>query len=306
MNQLFPTLAISTYQQELARLIQRHTPSDGTYTTEIPELCFRRASHESEPMHTVNMPSLYVIAQGSKTATLVGESYRYDSATYMVTSVHLPVIGRITHASPQIPYLSLQLTLCPDVILDVNKKSSPEEKGETGRGVVVNSSTPSLLDAILRLVNLLDTPADIEILAPLTIREIFYRVMQGEKGALIRQFAVIGSYAQGISNAIHLINHDFSKQLVIEALAKEVRMSPTSLHKHFKRVTGMSPIQYQKIIRLQTARRLMLTAGLDAATAGFRVGYESPSQFSREYARLFGRPPMTDINRLRNSLFEHQ
>lgn len=291
---------------ELARQIARHTPMDGAHKTEIPELCFRRASQESEPTHTVNMPSLYMIAQGSKTATLAGESFLFDSGKYMVTSVHLPVIGKITHASPQMPYLSLELTLSPDVILDINKKSSTQKRGETGRGILVNPSTPPLLDAILRLVNLLDTPTDIEMLAPLIIREIFYRVLQGEQGELIRQFAVIGSYAQGISNAIHLINRDYSKPLVIEELAKKVSMSPTSLHKHFKRVTGMSPLQYQKIIRLQTARRLMLTEGLDAATAGFRVGYESPSQFNREYARLFGRPPMRDINHLRESFYESQ
>ena len=249
------------------------------------------------------MPSLYIIAQGSKSAALAGESFRFDPGTYMVASVHLPVIGKITQASPQTPYLSLGLTLSPDVMLDIYKETSPPKRGEKERGVGVNSSTPPLLDAILRLVKLLDTPGDIEMLAPLCIREIFYRVMQGEQGALIRQFAVIGSQAQGIASAIHLISRDYARLLVIEELAKQVSMSPTSLHKQFKSVTGMSPLQYQKIIRLQSARRLMLTEGLDAATAGFRVGYDSPSQFSREYARLFGSPPIRDINRLRDSLF---
>jgi AraC-like DNA-binding protein len=249
------------------------------------------------------MPSLYVIAQGSKTVTFVGESFICDSSSYMVASVHLPVIGKITHASPQLPYLSLQLTLSPDVIIDISKKSSSQKKGDTGRGILVNPSTSFLLDAILRLVNLLDSPTDIEILAPLYIREIFYRVLEGEQGTLLRQFVVIGSYAQGISNAIHVINRDYSEQLVIEELAKKVNMNPTTFHKHFKRVTGMSPLQYQKIIRLQSARRLMLKEGYDAATAGFRVGYESPSQFNREYARLFGRPPMRDISHLRDIEF---
>lgn len=304
MNQDFPTIALSTYQQELALLIQRNTPMDGTHTTAIPELCFRRASKETEPTHTVNMPSLYVIAQGSKTATLAGETYQYDSATYMVTSVHLPVIGKITHAQPQLPYLSLQLTLSLDVILDIVKKIGSQKSGETGRGILVNPSPPPLLEAIIRLVKLLDTPVDIPILAPLIIREIFYRVLQDERGALIRQFAVIGSYAQSISKAIHHINRDYSKPLIIGELAKKVSMSATTLHKHFKRVTAMSPLQYQKVIRLQMARRLLLTEGLDAATAGFRVGYESPSQFSREYARLFGRPPVRDLKHLHDSLYE--
>ncbi|MBY7737465.1 MULTISPECIES: AraC family transcriptional regulator [Paenibacillus] len=288
---------------ELAKQIARHTSTDGLHQTAIPELCFRRTSAETEPTHTLNMPSLYVIAQGSKTVTFVGESFICDSSSYMVASVHLPVIGKITHASPQLPYLSLQLTLSPDVIIDISKKSSSQKKGDTGRGILVNPSTSFLLDAILRLVNLLDSPTDIEILAPLYIREIFYRVLEGEQGTLLRQFVVIGSYAQGISNAIHVINRDYSEQLVIEELAKKVNMNPTTFHKHFKRVTGMSPLQYQKIIRLQSARRLMLKEGYDAATAGFRVGYESPSQFNREYARLFGRPPMRDISHLRDIEF---
>lgn len=217
------------------------------------------------------------------------------------------MIGKIIEASPEIPYLSLALTLSPDVLVDINETSSPspQEKGETGgRGILVQPLTPPLLDAVLRLVRLLETPSDIEMLAPLVIREIFYRVLQGEQGALIRPFAVIGSYAQGISTAIHRINRDYSQPLVIEELAAQVNMSPTTFHKQFKRVTAMSPLQYQKTIRLQTARRLLLTEGLEAATVGFRVGYESPSQFSREYARLFGRPPISDVQHLRDSLGE--
>jgi AraC-like DNA-binding protein len=302
MEQLFPPPAISAYRQELAMLIQRHSPSDGTHASAVPVLFFRRSSHVSEPTHTVNMPSLYVIAQGSKTATLAEESYQFDPTTYLVTSVHLPVIGKITDASPQVPYLSLQITFSEDVILDIVKETNQTCKEKTGRGILVNQSTPLLLDAILRLVKLLDTPGDIPFLAPHIIREILYRVMQGEQGALIKQFAIIGSYAHGISKVIHLINRDYSKPLLIEELAKKVNMSPSSLHKHFKKVTAMSPLQYQKVIRLQKARRLLLTETLGAADAGFRVGYESPSQFSREYTRMFGRPPMSDINHLRNSV----
>ncbi|MNC05191.1 HTH-type transcriptional regulator CdhR [compost metagenome] len=293
---------ISAHLQELILLTQRQTPSDGTHASAVPELCFRRASHLSEPVHTVNLPSLYVVVQGSKTATLAGENYLYDPTTYMVTSVHLPVVGKITQASPQLPYLSIQLTISPDVILDIVQKSSSQWNGKTGRGILVSQSDPPLLDGLLRLVRLLDTPGDIEFLAPLITREIFYRVLQGEQGALIRQFAIAGSYANSISKAIHLINRDYAKPLVIEELAKEANMSTSSLHKHFKKVTAISPLQYQKAIRLQTARRLLLSEGLEAAEAGFRVGYESPSQFSREYVRMFGRPPMNDVKHLRNTL----
>lgn len=256
----------------------------------------------SEPKHTVNMPSLYVVAQGSKTATLAGENYVYDPTTYMVTSVHLPVIGKITQASPLLPYLSLQLSISPDVILDIIQMSSPQWNGKTGRGILVSQSDSPLLDGLLRLVRLLDTPEDIEFLAPLITREILYRVLKGEQGALIRQFAIAGSYAYNISKVIHLINRDYSKPLVIEELANEANMSPSSLHKHFKKVTAISPLQYQKAIRLQTARRLLLSEGLEAAAAGFLVGYESPSQFSREYSRMFGRSPMNDVKHLRKIL----
>jgi AraC-like DNA-binding protein len=302
MNQLIAPPAIAAYQQELAMLIQRHSPSDGTHASALPELRFRRSSHVSEPIHTINMPSLCVIAQGSKTATLAGESYRYDPATYFVSSVHLPIIGKITEATPQVPYLSLQLDFNADIILDIVKETNQKWNGKTERAILVNKFTPPLLDAILRLVKLLDTPGDIPILAPLIIREILYRVLQGEQGELIKQFAYIGSQAYRISKAIHLINSDYSKPLLIEELAKEVNMSPSSLHKHFKKVTTLSPLQYQKILRLQVARRLLLTESLDAADAGFRVGYESPSQFSREYARMFGRPPSSDVKHLRNLL----
>ncbi|CAH1195079.1 HTH-type transcriptional activator RhaS [Paenibacillus auburnensis] len=299
MQEFISPPMISAKLQELALLIARHAPSDGTHETAVPELCFRRASQMSEPKHTVNLPSLYVVAQGSKTATLAGEEYKYDPSTYMVSSVHLPVIGRITEASPELPYLSLQLLISPDVILDIIHRSSSQWKGKTGRGMLVSHSAPPLVDGLLRLVRLLDAPEDIEVLAPLFIREILYRVLKDEQGALIRQFAVAGSYAHSISKAIHLINRDYAKPLVIEELAKETNMSPSSLHKHFKRVTAVSPLQYQKAIRLQTARRMLLSEGLEAADAGFRVGYESPSQFSREYSRMFGRPPMSDVKQMR-------
>ncbi|WP_226002150.1 AraC family transcriptional regulator [Paenibacillus sp. BJ-4] len=288
--------------EELIYLIQRHAPSDGTHASAIPELRFRRASHVSEPKHTVNSPSLYMIAQGSKTATLAGENYIYDPTSYLVSSVHLPVIGKITQASPQLPYLSLQLSISPDIILEIIKESDPQWNEKTGRGILVNQSNPLLLDALLRLIKVLDTPKDIGFLAPLIIREILYRVLQGEQGALIRQFAVVGSYAHSISKAIHLINRDYAKPLVIEQLAKEVNMSSSSLHKHFKKVTAISPLQYQKVIRLQAARRLLLSDGLAAADASFRVGYESPSQFSREYSRMFGRSPMNDVKHLRDAI----
>ncbi|GIO59805.1 AraC family transcriptional regulator [Paenibacillus cineris] len=284
---------------ELVRYIDHHTPMDGVHSMAIPELYFRRQSQQSGPVYSNSHPSLYIVVQGSKTVELAEERYNVDPGSYLVSPVHLPVIGQITEASPSHPYLSLQLTFDPDLLLDISKTSSPSKKMTTERGILLNPSTSDLLKAVLRLVELLETPSDIEVLAPLIVKEIFYRVLQGEKGELLKQFAVIGSYAQCISEAIQWIRNHYSEPLIIEELAKTVKMSPRSLHRHFKKVTAMSPLQYQKIIRLQSARRLLLTENLDAANAGFRVGYESPSQFNREYARLFGRPPIRDIQDVR-------
>ncbi len=175
---------------------------------------------------------------------------------------------------------------------------------DSRRGLLVNKTNSLLLDAVLRLVRLLDTPQDIPVLSPLIIREILYRILQDEQGDLISQFAIIGSHAQGIAKAIRLISQDFSKPLRIEELAKEVNMSSSALHNQFKKVTAMSPLQYQKLIRLQEARRLLLSETSEAATVGFQVGYESPSQFSREYARMFGLPPISDVKRLRGVLLK--
>lgn len=288
--------------QQLAGLIRRHAPSNGTHQTKIPSLSLMHAAHLSEPLESVYKPSICVVAQGAKTATLAGESYRYDPSTFLVTSVELPIIGRIIEASAEIPHLSLKLSFDTDVILDMVKETSPPVNvpAEPSRGITVNGMTPALLDAIVRLVQLLDDPKDIPILAPLVIREILYRVLQSEQGAFMHQFAIVGSHSHRIAQAIQFINRQYDRPLVIEQLAKTVNLSASAFHKHFKRVTAMSPLQYQKTVRLQEARRLMLTESLQASDAAFQVGYESPSQFSREYARMYGRPPMLDMQELRS------
>ncbi|MDQ0113989.1 AraC family transcriptional regulator [Paenibacillus harenae] len=290
--------------QQLALLISRHAPSNGTHRTSVPSLTLMHATELSEPLESVYKPSICVVAQGAKTATLADESYRYDPSTYLVTSVELPIIGRIIEASPEIPYLSLKLSFDTDVILDIIKETNRPlfVPAEASRGITVNQTSPALIEAIVRLMQLLDEPEDVPVLAPLVIREILYRVLQAEQGALIHQFAIIGSQAHTIAQAIRLINRQFERPLVIEQLAKSVNMSTSAFHKHFKNVTAMSPLQYQKTVRLQEARRLMLTENAQASDAAFRVGYESPSQFSREYARVYGRPPTLDIQALRGSV----
>lgn len=295
---------VAIQQKELAQLIDRFTENDGTYPTAIPSLHFIRASKQSEPIHAVHKPALCIVANGSKLVMLAEECYQYDPASYLVVSVDLPISGQIIQATSDSPYLCLRLDFEPNQILDIIRDSNQDwnNKGDSGRGLFINKTKLSLLESVLRLVRLLETPQDIPILAPLVIREIFYRILQDEQGDSLKQFALMGSRAQRIAKVIDLIKNDFVKPLRVEQLALAVNMSPSSLHHHFKDITAMSPLQFQKQIRLQEARRLLLSETMDAADAGFQVGYESPSHFSREYARMFGLPPMSDIKRLRDSL----
>jgi AraC-like DNA-binding protein len=290
--------------QQLALLIRRHSPSNGIHQTAMPSLTLMHTTNLSEPLESVYKPSICIVAQGAKMAQLADETYRYDPSSYLVTSVELPIIGRIIEASPEIPYLSLKLSFDADVILDIVKEMNEPDfvPAEAGRGITVSRTSPDLLEALVRLVQLLDAPRDIPILSPLVIREILYRVLQSEQGALIYHFAISGSHAHNIAQAVQLINRQYNQPLVVEQLAKSVNMSTSAFHKHFKRVTAMSPLQYQKTVRLQEARRLMLTESVQATEAAYRVGYESPSQFSREYARMYGRPPMVDVQELRGTI----
>jgi AraC-like DNA-binding protein len=290
--------------QQLALLIRRHAPVSGTYRTAVPSLSLMHADHLSEPLESVYKPSICVVAQGAKIASLADETFRYDPSTYLVTSVELPITGKIVDASPEIPYLSLKLSFDADVIVEIVKKMNRlvSVPTEGGRGITVNQTSPALLETIVRLMQMLDTPEDIPVLAPLVTREVLYRMLQSEQSALLYQFATSGSHAYNIAQAIRVINRQYDHPLSVEQLAKSANMSVSAFHKHFKRVTAMSPLQYQKTVRLQEARRLMLTESVQASDAAFRVGYESPSQFSREYARMYGRPPMMDVQKLRSSI----
>jgi AraC-like DNA-binding protein len=290
-------------QKELAGHIERFCYDDGVHSTAISSLHFIRASHKSEPIHSIHEPALCIVAQGTKLVMLAQDGYQYDPAHYLVVSVNLPISGEIIQATSESPYLCLRLDFDPKQIFDIIKESNQttSKKGDSQRGLFVSKMNSLLLDAVLRLVRLLDTPEDIPLLAPLVIREILYRILQDEQGDSVKQIAMIGSHAQRIAKVIHLIKQDFAKPLRIEELALTANMSSSSLHHHFKQVTRLSPLQYQKQLRLQEARRLLLSEVADAANAGFQVGYESPSQFSREYSRMFGLPPISDIKRLRES-----
>ena len=286
---------------ELASLILRHTPGDGLHGTAIPRLQFARASGAQLPTCGVFQPSLCIIAQGRKQVTLNDEIYVYDRSRYIVGAVDLPVSGQVVGATAATPYLSLRLEFDPhqiaELVLDMNLPAPLRQAA--GRGLFLEDASVVMTDTALRLLRLLDTPEDIPALAPLAERELLYRLLRSPQGWRIVQATMADSHAQRITRAIRWLNDRFAEPLRIEDMARAVNMSSSSLHHHFKAVTAMSPLQYQKRLRLQEARRLLLSESLDAATAGHRVGYESPSQFSREYGRLFGTPPARDAQRLR-------
>ncbi|GGA49620.1 MULTISPECIES: AraC family transcriptional regulator [Bacillaceae] len=285
--------------KELAELIERNVTVDGTSETCIPGLRFVRASHVSEPVYSVYEPSLCIVAQGTKLVMLGEETYQYDSASYLTASVHLPITGQVVVASPEEPYLCINLQLDMNQIFEVIQSSNQGISSDsTGRGLEITLINESLLEAVLRLIRLLETPKDIPVLAASIKREIIYRILQNDENNSLKHFALVGSQAQRIAKVIGVLNREFAQPLKVEDLAKEARMSASSFYQHFKEITGMSPIQYQKQLRLQEARRMLLTERLEAAEAAFQVGYESPSHFSREYSRMFGLPPMKDIQHL--------
>jgi AraC-like DNA-binding protein len=288
-------------QDELAQLIKRHSGQDGVYETAIPSLFFIHRSNVTEPVYRVYKPSLCFIAQGLKEILLAQERFEYGPADYLISSMNLPVIGQVIKASSDAPYLSFKLEFTQSQILEVLNNSeiqiTPKENAK--RAMFVGQMELSILDAILRLLRLLEHPKDIPYLAPIYIREILYRLLQGPYGVALAQIAMEGSSTYRIRDAIDQIINDCDKPLRIEELAEIARMSISSFHRHFKEVTAMSPIQFQKQLRLQEARRLLLSESADAADVAFRVGYESASQFSREYSRMFGSPPRADIKRLK-------
>lgn len=285
---------------QLASAVERHIESEGTLETAVPGLALYRASFTSEHDATVYEPSLCVVVQGAKEVLVGGETYRYDPSRSLLVSVDLPASSRVIEASTSRPCLAVRITLDLAVIRELLPEmtglvSSPESK----RGLALAPLDPPLLDAACRLVALLDSPQDIRTLAPLIMREITYRLLAGPQGTRLRQIASAGAPAYRISKAILWLKSHFNESISVEALAKRVGLSPSSLHQHFKAMTAMSPLQYQKQLRLQEARRLLLGESLDAAEAAYRVGYESPSQFSREYRRMFGAPPRRDMAALK-------
>ena len=291
-------------QDELASLLGRYATEDGVRPTEIPRLSVIRASHPTEPLHTLHEPALCIVAQGKKRVLLDEEVYLYDRDQYLVVSVDLPVVGQVLEADPQTPYLCFRLDLDVAVLGELLVEAGLDAPNgrRSGPGLTLSPADPDLLDAAVRLLRLLAAPRDIGILAPLVEREILYRLLTGEQARTLRQIALTDGKLGQVNRAIGWIKTHYREPFRAETVASEARMSSSALHHHFKAVTSMSPLQYQKRLRLQEARRLILGSSLDAAAAGFSVGYESPSQFSREYGRLFGAPPLRDAENLKASL----
>ncbi|GLI35623.1 AraC family transcriptional regulator [Desulforhabdus amnigena] len=292
--------SLTVAQAELAGSIARWIGENNQLTTAILSLTLCRWETTTEPTSYMHPPSICLIAQGSKRVMLGEDAYLYDANHFLITSVDLPVVAQIIEASREKPYLGLTLELDQRTIaqLLVDSRQPLPRKPETGRAMAVSEVPLPLLNAFQRLIDLLDAPEDIPILVPLVLREIFYRLLVGEQGARLRQITTVGSHSHQIARAIDWLKDNFNQPLRVDDLAAYSGMSTSSFYHHFRSLTAMSPLQFQKRLRLNEARRLMLTKRLDAATASFQVGYESPSQFSREYHHLFGAPPLRDIKNL--------
>ncbi|WP_145317417.1 AraC family transcriptional regulator [Paenibacillus xylanexedens] len=298
---------IHEQQNELATLIDRFSDKDGVHSTAIPSLFLIRESVVTEPLFRVNEPSFCIIVQGEKEVLLGQDRFRYGPGSYIVATVDLPVSGQVIQASPEAPYLALKLEFTSSEILEVlNHSDFPTKPLKNARrAMFVSQTESSLLDAVVRLARLLEEHSeDIPLLAPLFKKEILYRVLKGPHGVALEQATMEGSHTYRVKDVIQYIMNHSDQNFRVEELAHLANMSTASLYRHFKEVTAMSPIQFQKQLRLQEARRLLLSKSTDAADVAFQVGYESPSQFSREYSRMFGFPPREDIKRLRGKTDE--
>lgn len=287
---------------EIAAIIAGHVSEDGFHETPIERVTLVRSSTVTMPMPNVYRPQLCLVAQGHKEVTLGDHVFRYAPGRYGIVTYDLPAIGRVVEATPDKPYLCLYLDFDPVMLGELASRVPPPPGAPTPPiGKTVSDAGASLLDAALRLLRLLDDPAALPVLGPLAEQEILYHLLAGPDGARMRHITSSEGRVAQVGRAIAWIGKNFRERFSIERLAAEVGMSPSSLHEHFRAVTAMTPLRFQKQLRLQDARSLMLLHGTDVTTTALRVGYESPTQFSREYRRHFGEPPARDIARLRAS-----
>lgn len=287
----------------IAEIVARYARDDNPESA-IEGLFVTRRTAPSQPLHVTQKPSFWLVAQGRKCLTVGDEELHYGVGDCLLVALDVPAASRITQASEVQPHLCVGMTINPARLAELMARLPAEAAPTSGgmRGVAVNAASPELLDATLRLLQLLDRPGDAAAMAPLIEQEILYRLLTGPHGARLLHIAATDSQGHRVTRAAAWLREHYAQPLRIEALADRVGMSESSLHHHFKAVTNMTPMQYQKQLRLNEARRLMLAEGLDVGAAGFSVGYQSPSQFSREYRRAFGLSPARDIEALRTPL----
>lgn len=288
---------VEAMRVELARKIAAHILLDGKEATGVRGLSLYRKSAPTECTSAAYAPELIVFVQGEKHINAGGRTLVCDGSTFLLTSVDMPVVSQVTKASRKEPILALMLKLEMPIVREIlsQEEFHAPEAVSGARGMAVGKTTVELLDTCSRLLDLLDAPQDIPFLSSLIQREVIYRLLRGPQGKHLRAIATLGEQCNRTAKAVEWLRENYAKPLRVEELASVAQMGISTLHHHFRSLTAMSPLQYQKQLRLHTARMRMLTDGMDAASAAFEVGYESPSQFSREYSRFFGKPPMRDI-----------
>ncbi len=293
-------------REELVERMMQACREDGPVQPPLEGIRFFRSSYKTELNPTLSDPAFAVIAQGSKELYLGEERYQYDPYNYCLGTVDLPIVSHIIEASKERPYLSFRMELDPtlvgSVMTELGHAAKPKRNRAHVKAMNVSSLDAGLLDAVVRLVRLIDTPIEAHILAPLIKREIICRLLLGEQGDRLRHIAVMAGYTSPIAKAIERFREEFDQQIRIDDVAQEVGLSVSSFHHQFKAVTALTPLQFQKQLRLQEARRLMLGEDLDATSTAYRVGYNDASHFTREYKRLFGLPPGRDVERLREAV----
>ena len=294
------TRMAQTAEQLKKKLLQR-LPESGRIPTAVDGLMLSRKDEANVSESCFYRPTIGVVIQGAKRSLIGNEEHHYGGGYCMVAGVDLPSVSHITAASKEEPFLAVSIKLDRYLATQLAAEVAPPPKSGAAshRGIAIAEVTPEVLDAFLRLVDLLDNPERIPILAPMIIREIHYHLLAGPQGWCLRLVSTLGTQSNQIAQAISWLRDNYKEPLQIEALAKRVNMAESTFHRHFREMTTLSPLQFQKRLRLYEAQRLMLTDDNDAATAALAVGYESATQFSREYKREFGEPPHRDVNRMR-------
>ena len=293
---------LKQYQQSLIEMVERVSTNEGIYDTNVPGVRTLRSTSKTCNSPTIYEPMVCLLLQGSKNLYVGDQKIHYNDLSYLIIPIMMPVTGEIVQACKTKPYIGISVSLdlreLSELLIDMaDNKSEPCHKSCIK---MVDADVESM-STFTRLLALHDSPQDIPIMLPMLKRELMYRMLKGTAGNQLRQFLLFDSIANRISKAIEIIRKNFNSPLKVKDLADVVHMSESALYSGFKSITAMSPLQYQKHIRLNEARRIMLYEGIEASAAGYQVGYESPSQFSREYSRLFGAPPITDINRVKQN-----